>query len=320
MIKVDDLIEHSKLIDENTKSEATKKGYRSDLNTFVRWCEDMEIDPFPCPPDTIRLYLVYMDKIGRKPSTIQRAVTAIRQAHLLAGYPNPINDRVRETIKGILRLRGVLQEKKSPLTIDKLERILRFIPSDFIGVRDRAILLTGWTAALRRSEIASIDLADISQQAEGLVLTIRRSKTDQDGKGLVLGLPFVDVNPDLCAARALIKWIQISQIKEGPIFRAVGKHGKGKLFGKTYKRISSKQVGRIVKKYAAKAGYNPDLFGAHSMRSGLATTLASIGTEERKIMQITGHKSLPILREYIHRGELFHEHPIIVLFSRSIQK
>lgn len=313
---LDEIIEHENEISKDTKSASTKAGYKGDFSRFVDWCESVHLDALPAHPNTVRLYLAYLDKIGRKPSTIKRAITSIRQAHVLSEHENPITDVVKETCKGIYRRQGVLVTKKSALTVDKLDRILRFVDEGFLGVRDRAILLVGWTGALRRSEVVGINYEDIEQQAEGLAITIRRSKTDQIGAGRRIGLPYVDENEDLCAARALIRWIKEANITSGAIFRQIGKAGRTKSYVRTGNRLSDKQVARMVKRYAERAGYNPAEFGGHSLRSGLATTLASIGIEERRIMQITGHKSLPILREYIQRGELFSDHPVLSVFRR----
>jgi site-specific recombinase XerD len=295
---------------QNTRSENTKKSYQSDFKKFAEWCLSVDLAALPADPDTVRLYLVFLDKIGRKSSTITRVITSIRQAHKLANFDSPISMSVSETAKALFRKLGVEKTKKSALTKDKLERILKFIGQDFLGIRDRAIILVGWTGALRRSEIVEINFEDIEQVAEGLIITIRRSKTDQMGKGRKIGLPFVDSDQNFCAARALQNWLTTSKIKSDSVFRQIGKGRK-----KIGERLDDKQISRVVKGYAKKAGYDPAVFGGHSLRSGLATTLASIGIEERKIMNITGHKSLPMLREYIQRGELFFEHPILTLFK-----
>ena len=302
---------------EESKSKASKRAYASDWQVFQKWCLEVDLSSLPCQPDTIRLYVTYLDKIGRKPSTIKRCLTSIRKAHMLSGHASPVTEAVKETCQGIYRLRGIVTGKKSALTIDKLDRILHFIGGDFLGVRDRALLLVGWTGALRRSELISIDVEDIEQEPEGIVITIRKSKIDQLGAGKQIGLPFVAANHKLCAASALQKWISISGIRVGAAFRRVGKIGRNRVLAPVGGRISDKQVTRLIKIYAELAGYNPDKFGGHSLRSGLATTLASIGIEERKIMQITGHRSVAMLREYIERGELFREHPVLAIFAAT---
>lgn len=316
-LEIAKLRKHEIEISEHSKAENTKRGYSSDWRKFVEWCLSVDLSPHPAEPDTIRLFLAYLDLSGKKPSAIGRMLTSIRQAHVLAGLENPVTEQVRETCKAIYRLRGTIKTKKSALTVDKLQRLLSFVGSDFLGLRDRAILLVGWTAALRRSEIVALDVPDIKEETLGLVLTVRRSKTDQEGRGKQIGLPFVDSDIRFCAARALKKWLSVAQITDGPIFRSIGKSGRGAMFACLQERLSEKGVSRIVKWYAEKAGYNPIHFGGHSLRSGLCTTLASIGIEERKIMMISGHKSLPMLREYIQSGELFTQHPILAVFAKA---
>jgi len=314
-----DLMERERAISEASKSFNTRKGYKSDFNSFSKWCAETDLSHLPAHPDTVRLYLVFLDKIGRKPSTIKRCITSIRIAHTMAGYPNPITDSVNQTASGIYRLRGVAPEKKSALTLERLARICSYIPNDILGIRDRAMILVGWMGALRRSEITAIAIEDIEEEAEGLVINVRRSKIDQFGAGKRIGLPFLDDHQELCASRALTKWVSIARIKAGPVFRYIGKSGRNRILP-TYiseNGLNAVQVSTAVKRYAELAGYNPLDFGGHSLRSGLATTLAGAGIEERKIMQITGHRSLPMLREYIQRGELFLEHPILTLFSRK---
>lgn len=317
IVKLDDLRDLERKNSEESKSKASKRAYASDLKVFKLWCLDVDLSYLPCQPDTIRLFVTYLDKIGRKPSTIKRCLTSIRKAHMLSGHASPVTEAVKETCQGIYRLRGIVTGKKSALTIDKLDRILRFIGGDFLGIRNRAMLTTGWTGALRRSELVSINIEDIEEEPEGIVVTIRKSKIDQYGAGKRIGLPFVDNNKKLCAARAIQKWIILANIKNGAVFRSIGKAGRDKLHAAVGSRISDKQVTRVLKDAAERAGYNPDHFGGHSLRSGLATTLASIGIEERKIMQITGHRSVAMLREYIERGELFREHPVLAIFAQQ---
>lgn len=313
---LDDLRAREREIAEHTKAKATKVAYQSDWKKFCAWTDSVDLQPFPAESDTIRLYIVWLDKTGCKPSTIKRALTSISQAHKLGKVPSPIDDTVRETAKGIYRLRGLMVEKKSALTLDKLSRILDNLGTDFIARRDRALILTGWTGALRRSEIVALDVSDVSDDNDGLILTIRRSKTDQSGQGRQVGLPFIDSEPKFCAVRALRKWIKIAQITEGPLFPGIGRGGYRRMFYTVKGRMNAKQVARIVKKGAELAGYNRMEFGGHSLRSGLATALARVGVAERRIMYITGHKSLAVLREYIERGQLFHEHPVLSIFNR----
>ena len=310
------LIDDAERIAQQTKAQNTKRAYRSDLKQFTAWCDKYNLDSLPAKNETVALYMVHMDKIGRKPSTIRRAMTSINQAHVLAGHPEPVDARVLELKKGIHRIRGRARKKKIAITLERLRRFIITTPKDFIGTRDRALILVGWTAALRRSELCAIRYEDLEQRPEGIALTLPKSKTDQEGVGKKIGLPFVDGDQELCPVRALNKWLKLAQIKSGPVFTIIGRAGRDKMFHTvSEKAISDKRVSIIIKKAATRAGFDPEDYAGHSLRSGLITTLASAGIPEAGIMRISGHKSTEMLREYIQDGGLFQDHPITTLFS-----
>lgn len=318
-----ELIADAKQISTQTKSESTKRSYRSDWRLFESWCDDHKQVSLPATSETVGLYIVYLDKIGRKPSTIRRALTSINQAHALSGDPQPVDARVLELKKGIQRMRGVAKKKKTALTLERLRRVILSTPSDYIGIRDKAMLLVGWATALRRSELAGIQYADLEEQPEGIAVLIRRSKSDQEGAGRKVALPFIDREQSMCPVRALRRWTRLSQNKEGktiddgPVFRIVGKGGRNRLvYFCREQGISDKRISIIVKLAVKRAGYDPAEYSGHSLRSGLATTLAHAGISESGIMGITGHKSTAMLREYIQEGALFVDHPLISLFSQ----
>jgi integrase len=314
--ELDRLIVEAREITKHTKSEATKRAYARDFRTFSTWCQLVELVPLPAIPETVALYVVHLDNLGRKPATIRRQLSSISQAHRLAGHDSPVNGQVLEVKKGIHRLRGVAQTKKQPLTLEKLRRVVELTPPDFLGYRDRAILLVGWTGALRRSEICDIDLEDLEDQDEGIAINLKRTKTDQEGEGRKIGLPFIDQEHQLCAARALRRWIALAKVGAGAVFLGVGKGGKERFFAEPWAtRLEPRAISAIVKRAVTRAGYDPTIYSGHSLRSGLATTLAHCGIEERRIQEITGHRSLSMLREYIHQGSLFVDHPVVSLFS-----
>lgn len=313
------LIVQAREIGEHTKSEATKKAYASDTKQFSLWCASVGLQALPADPETVALYIVAADQSGLRPSTIRRHLTSIAQEHLLAGYDSPVNAQVLELKKGIHRLRGRRSEKKQAITLDRLRRILENTPCDFLGIRDRAIMLVGWTGALRRSEICGIDVEHLENHAEGIAVCLPHSKTDQEGAGRKIGLPFVDADQTMCAARAIRKWLELAQITSGAVFLGVGKGGKDRFFGQPRSsRLVDQEISRIIKRACARAGYDPREYSGHSLRSGLATTLAHAGTEERRIADITGHRKLETLREYIRAGSLFVAHPVIALFSGEL--
>jgi len=172
-------------------------------------------------------------------------------------------------------------------------------PTSLIGVRDRALLLVGFAGAFRRSELVSLDVADVAFGADGLIVQLRRSKTDQEGEGRKVGLPFGS-NPLTCPVRAVRAWLDVAVIVRGPIFRPVDRHGN--VAGT---QLTDQSVALVVKRCAKAAGLDPRRYAGHSLRSGLATAAAMADVSERAIMAQTGHKSLPMVRRYIRDGSLF---------------
>lgn len=293
------------------RSSSTRRAYRYDWNTFVSWCEAHKCASLPSSSETIAAYLTHLDQAGRSPATLERVLTSLSQAHLLAGLQSPTQSTlVREVRKGIRRTRGTAQHRASPITADHLIRMVSFCNDDPIGTRDKALLAIGFAGALRRAELVALDIEDLDFRADGIALTIRKSKTDQEGESYSLGIPF---GKDLCPVGLLRAWIDlIIDNGKGSLFRAVGKGGIV-----SNRRLSPQSVTLIVKRTAAAAGYDPDLFSAHSLRSGFATSAAAAGVEERRIAGHTRHQSMKILRRYIHAGELFVENPLVDIFGKS---
>jgi integrase len=188
-----------------------------------------------------------------------------------------------------------------------LRRMIAQLPETLIGVRDRAILLVGFAGAFRRSELVALNHDDVEFTRDGLVISIRRSKTDQEGAGRKIGIPYGS-NPATCPVRSLQDWIECGDIKEGPLFRPINRHGQ--IAGR---RLSGEAVAEIVKRYATKAGMNANQFAGHSLRSGLATSSAAAGASERAIMNQTGHRSVMTVRRYIRDGNLFRENAAAVV-------
>ena len=165
-------------------------------------------------------------------------------------------------------------------------------------MRDRALLLFGFFSALRRSELVALDVGDLREIPGGLRVFVRESKTDKEGKGQIISVPAVPRASHVCPVKAVTSWLKLSEAKEGPLFtRRAGQ------------RLSGQAVGAVVKAAAARAGFDPDEFGAHSLRSGFATSAAAASVEERDIMNITRHRSERTVREYIQEGLLGQSHP-----------
>lgn len=208
---------------------------------------------------------------------------------------------MKEVWSGIRRTVGVAQTAKAAATTDYLKQILQLIPSTIIGVRDRALLLVGFAAALRRSELVALQVEDIQFVPEGAVVHIRRSKTDQEARGESVAIA-LGKQPEACPVRALNTWFSTSGISTGPIFRGIDRWNHLQDTA-----LTDKVVALQVKKYAEAAGLNPKVFAGHSLRAGLATSAAIAGVNERKIMDQTRHKSVVMVRRYVREANLFRE-------------
>jgi site-specific recombinase XerD len=173
-------------------------------------------------------------------------------------------------------------------------------PPGLKGLRDRALLLLGFAGAFRRSELVALDVADIAETEAGLLVTIRRSKTDQDGEGVTIAVPRGDV---ACPARALREWLDAAGIEAGPIFKPINKAGTV-----SGERLTDRSVANIVKAYAGRAGFDANLFSGHSLRSGFLTSAADKGASIFKMMDVSRHKSVDTLRGYVRDAELFKDH------------
>jgi site-specific recombinase XerD len=282
-----------------SKATNTVKAYQSDWNHFKDWCERHGRTALPANPETVTLYLSDLAE-DYKPSTLTRRIASISQVHRAAGHETPTRDgNVRMVLAGIRRTKGRAQAAKTPVLVDELKRMVARLPEGVLGTRDRALLLMGFSGAFRRSELVGLDRDAVEVVADGLVVTIRRSKTDQEGWGRRIGIPY-GRNPETCPVRAFQAWLQTGAITNGPIFRPMTRHGK--ILGK---RLSTNAVAEIVKRHVKEIGLDEAHFAAHSLRSGLATSAALAGSSERAIMDQTGHHSTVMVRRYIRNASLF---------------
>jgi integrase len=284
------------------KAANTVQAYRSDWRSFESFCRSRELAALPATPATVAAYAA--DAACRlKANTIERHLAAISQAHELAGFPNPVEDkRVRTVMGGIRRAKGTAQKGKEPLSADLLRKMFSGMADDLRSARDRALLLVGFAGAFRRSELVRLRYEDIRFTKEGLVVTIPFSKTDPEGEGQTVGIPYGS-HPETCPVRALERWLGRANITCGYLFPRIGRWG-GEVRGE---RISDHQLAKIIKRLAHAAGLDPSSFSGHSLRSGLATAAAEGGATERSIMDQTRHRSLKQVRKYIRRGSLFRD-------------
>ena len=284
------------------KATNTLRAYAADWRHFLAWCRERGDAPLPAAPFAVSLYLAELADRARV-STLIRRISAISQAHQLAGFKSPTSDAmVRTMMAGIRRANGTAQHGKKPILTEDLRRMIERLPDSFQGTRDRALLLVGFAGAFRRSELVGLDVADLEFHREALVVvTVRRSKTDEEGQGRRVGIPYGS-HPETCPVRATQDWVEMLEGASGPLFRRIDRHGH---IGKA--RLSDKAVALIVKRSAEAAGLAASDLAGHSLRSGLATAAAAAGVSERAIMAQTGHRSIATLRKYIREGSLFLE-------------
>ena len=287
------------------KSGATRRAYASDLRDFDAWCAAQERAPLPAEPATVALYVTHLARTGSAASTIQRRLAAISQVHQLAGHvPPPTQDwEVRQVVQGIRRRLGTAPAQKEAVLTATLRRLIASCdPETRVGARDRALLLLGFGAALRRSELVALDVEDVTVTDEGLRIRIRRSKTDPEAHGDEVGV-VKGQHPDIDPVRALQNWRELGGITAGPLFRPVTRADtvrRGRLSGQT--------VALIVQRTAERAGLPaPEAFAGHSLRSGCATQAAVEGAPERAIMRQGRWRSAATVRRYIRTGDLWQE-------------
>jgi len=271
----------------NSKANNTLRAYQSDFKDFSAFCEKNGFSSMPTQPKIIALYITHLSK-SSKFSTLKRRIASISVLHKLKGhYLDTKHPIIMENLHGIKRTLGSRQKAKKPILINDLKLIIKAIDED--KIRDKALILIGFSGGFRRSELVNIHYDDIEFVTEGVKILIKRSKTDQTGEGSVKAIPYFD-NQEFCPVVALKNYVskKFSNTNEGKIFN-----------------ISDKSVALIIKRYAEKAGLDSSKYAGHSLRSGFATTAAEFGAEERNIMAMTGHKTTQMVRRYIQEANLF---------------
>jgi integrase len=277
----------------------TQRTYRSAWRRFESWCSSQQLQALPAAPYTCAAYLA--DRASElRPSSLSVHLAAIAQAHTAAGFPSPTSSgEVSTVLKGVRREHGTAPEKKAAVTPTQLRTLVLGLGTTANDLRDRALLLLGFCGGFRRSELVGLDVRDVEFRDEGMLVTLRAGKTDQERQGRVVAIEY-GVRPETCAGTALEDWLAAAGLKEGPLFRAVTRHGRvGPL------RLNGRAVARVLQGRARQAGLNADAFAGHSLRSGLATAAADARVEERHIAKRTGHTNLRVLRGYIHDADPF---------------
>ena len=289
---------------QSSKANNTIRAYKSDFNDFGLFCAKNGFKSLPSEPKIVSLYLTHLSTKEVKMSTLKRRLVSIGVIHKLKGhYLDKKHRLIIENIMGIKRRKGSIQKGKKPLLINSLKKIINVIDDhnkdEIKRLRDRSIILIGFSGGFRRNEIVSLDLDDLDFVDEGLKINIKKSKTDQFGEGSTKGLPYFD-NSQYCPVLSLKNWIEIANLNSGPLFRRFSKGSK-----LTDNRLTDQTVALLIKKYLRLAGIDSKNYSGHSLRSGFATSAAESGAEERSIMAMTGHKSTEMVRRYIKEANLF---------------
>lgn len=278
---------------EQSLSASTRKSYASDLAHFEAWGGSV-----PATDTSVARYLAeHADEL--RVATLVRRLATISKAHTAKGLPSPTaSELVRATIRGIKRSRGTAQTEAKPLLRDDLFSVLERMGDDTKSVRDRALLLIGFAGGFRRSELVGLDVGDIEHARQGLIIHLRRSKTDQNGAGRKIAIPFGRTR--WCPVAAVDRWLSLSGGGAGPLFLGVNRHGKI-----NQQRLSGEAVALVLKERLAMAGIDPSGFSGHSLRAGFATSAAIAGASTWKVRAQTGHASDAMLARYIRDGDLF---------------
>ena len=308
---MNDIINDIKALQEETllnlqssKANNTVRAYKSDFNDFELFCVQNGFKFLPSDPKIVSLYLTHLSSKDVKMSTLKRRLVSIGVIHKLKGhYLDTKHPSIIENIMGIKRRKGSVQKAKKPILIRSLKLIIDAIDQqnkqEIKKLRDRSIILIGFSGGFRRNEIVSLDYDDLDFVPEGLKINIKRSKTDQFGEGFTKALPYFD-SSQYCPVVSLKNLLDLSKIKTGPVFRRFIKGSK-----LSENRLTDQTVALLIKKYINLAGIDNKNYSGHSLRSGFATSAAESGAEERSIMAMTGHKSTEMVRRYIKDANLF---------------
>ena len=272
-----------------SKAKNTIRAYKSDFNDFILFCSKHGLQSMPTEPKIISLYLTHLSK-DSKFSTLRRRLASINVMHKYKGYyldtKHPI---IVENLMGIKRQNGVHQKAKKPLLYNDLKNIIKVIDkssaSEHKKLRDKSLILIGFSGGFRRSELVAITRDDVEFVNEGVKIFVKKSKSDQSGEGMTKAIPSFKYI-EYCPVEHLKNWM--FENRNNLVFP-----------------ISDKNVALIIKKHALSAGLDEKKYAGHSLRSGFATTTAEYGASERNIMAMTGHKSVDMVRRYIKEADLF---------------
>ena len=300
LIEVKALFQEAKDYFDSADSHNTKRSYRSDWIHFSNWCENNKLVSLPVKPETLILYLTELAR-EFKASTIKRRLSTIARVHKENGFESSLvyNQKVRRTLKGIHNKIGSNQEGKKPLLAEDIKAMVNNLNGSVKDSRDKAILLIGFAGTFRRSELSGLGVEDLNFVNDGVIITLRKSKTDQEGQGIKKGILYGE-NPKTCPVQALNSWLEIAGIESGAVFRSFDIHGN-----LNDVRLSDKGIALIVKRYVKKIGKDEKDFAGHSLRSGSVTQGAINGVNDRALMNQGGWKTRSMVDKYVKDANIF---------------
>lgn len=306
-----DLAVLTELADQATRYAAdssapnTRRAYRSDWSHFERWCAGVGAEALPASPSTIALYLTAFAPL-HSVSTLSRRLASIKSVHRTADLSAPSSSALNAVWAGIRRRHGRPPEGKRPLLTQDLRLAIGRLPDTLRGKRDRALLLLGFAAALRRSELSAVQFeaqqgGQVTFRAvpQGLEIHVHRSKGDQTGEGAVIAVPFGSY-PETCPVAAVQDWCAGAELVAGPLFRKVSRAGR---IGPD--ALGPQSVANIVKAAAASIGLDPRAFAGHSLRAGLATSAAANDAPALVIQRHLRHAQGDTTARYIRSANRF---------------
>ncbi len=295
-----DLGQKAKFYVDNSKSQRTRTIYKNGWECFMGWCIERGLSYLPAQIETVIAYLIEKAQIF-KVSTIDLRLLCIRDAHRSIGQP--LEDRtslLSQTLKGIRNIHGAPQTRKQPILLQDLKEMVSSLGDSLIGIRDKAILLTGFAGAFRSAEIVAICIEHLKFTRDGIEIMLPRSKTDQEGRGEIVPIPYGS-NPITCPVRAVQDWLNASKLTEGYLFRGIKKGGRINPTG-----MISTSICQIVKKNPYMSMMNGD-FSSHSLRAGFCTQAAMKGVQEYSIMRQSRISRSDTVKKYIRYGTMWQD-------------
>lgn len=301
-IDLDTLRASARDLAEQSRSISTRKAYEADVKAFCAWCRDRGLSCLPASPETVSVYIAALREGQYSPATIARRLASISTYHQVAGYESPTRHPVVRAVLSGLRRSASSQRRVNALSVEDVRRMVLATDKGLLGIRDRALLLVGFASAMRRSEVCSLGIDDVAFVTEGLLLSLRRSKTNQEGEPETIAVPYGS-DPKTCPVRSLRTWIDAAGITDGHLFRSVNRHGQV-----SQGHLTDRVVAMVVKRLGEKIGLDPANLAGHSLRAGFATSAARAGAPSHSIRRQTRHKSDAMLSRYIRQGTQWDDH------------